>query len=70
MDPVSAIANGLGSIFQFLTLDKATRTRSLPPWMRPPGDSDKRANLVIIGGMVILIALVVAIVITLKKKAN
>lgn len=70
MDPVSAIANGLGSIFQFLTLDKATRTRSLPPWMRPPGDSDKRANLVIIGGLVILIALVVAIVITLKKKAN
>lgn len=70
MDPVAAIANGIGSIFQFLTLDKASRSRSLPPWMRPPGDSDRRANLVIVGGLVILIALIVAIVITLKKKAN
>lgn len=70
MDPISAIAQGIGSIFQFLSLDKATRTRSLPPWMRPPGDSDKRANLVIIGGLVVLIALIIAIVISLKKKAN
>lgn len=69
MDPVAAIANGIGSIFDFLSIDKASRTRALPPWLRPTGDKDNRASVLIIGGMLILVVIIVAIVITLKKKS-
>lgn len=69
MDPVAAIANGIGSIFDFLSIDKASRTRALPPWLRPTGDQDSRASIAMISGVVVLLVIIVAIVISLKKKA-
>ena len=68
MDPVTAIANGLGSIFDFLSIDKATRTRPLPPWMRPPGDKDNRSSVIIIAGVILIAVVVVGIIISVKKK--
>lgn len=69
MDPTSAIAQGVGSIFDFFTASKAAKYGRLPGWLSPREfvDQDNRANTIIISGVVLLVAIIIAIAVTRKK---
>lgn len=70
MDPVSAVAQGVGSIFDWLTAGKMAKYGRLPDWLSPKdfNDQDKRTQTLIISGVVILIVILGAIIFTITRK--
>lgn len=68
MDPVSAIAEGVGLIFNFFTVSKQSKYGRLPKWLTPTGDKDNRSKILIISGSVILLVVILAIVFTITRK--
>jgi len=70
MDPASAIATGIGSIFDFLSASKMAKYGRLPSWLSPKDfkDTDNRAKVAIIGGVVVVIAIIIAIIISITRK--
>lgn len=74
MDPASAIATAIGqatsSVFDFLTASKAAKYGRLPDWLSPKDfkDQDNRTQTIIIGGVVLLAAVIIAIIISVTRK--
>lgn len=70
MDSTSSIAQGVGSIFDFFTASKAAKYGRLPDWLSPKDfkDQDNRTQTIIIGGVVLLAAVIIAIIISVTRK--
>jgi hypothetical protein len=71
MDPVTAVSAALGSIFDFFTASKAAKYGRLPDWLSPKDfrDRDNRSSVAIVGGVIVLVAIIVAIIISIRKKS-
>lgn len=70
MDPVSAVAQGIGSIFDWLSAGKAAKYGRLPDYLSPKDfqDGDKRTQTIIIFGVVVFVVILGAIIFSITRK--
>lgn len=70
MDPVSAVAQGIGSIFDWLSAGKAAKYGRLPDYLSPKDfqDQDKRTQTIIISGVVVFVVILGAIIFSITRK--
>ena len=72
MEPVSAISGMIGSVFDFITVDKKARYDRLPDWLSPADfqQRDRTADIILIGMFVVLLAVIIAIILSARRGAK
>lgn len=70
MEPVSAIAGLLGDVVNFFTASKQAKYGRLPDWLSPKDfqRQDRTADIILIGMLVVLLAIIIAIVFAARKR--
>ena len=68
MEPVGAIADVIGSVVDFFTVDKQARYGRLPDWLSPKDfqTRDRTADIILIGMFVVLLAVIIAIILSAR----
>ena len=69
MEPVGAVSNLIGSVVDFFTVDKQARYGRLPDWLSPKDfqTRDRTADIILIGMFVVLLAVIIAIILSARK---
>ena len=72
MEPIGAIVGMIGSVVDLFTADKKARYDRLPDWMSPKDfqRQDRTADILLIGMIIVLIAIIIAITISMKNGAK
>ena len=71
-DIISSIANLAGSVMDFFTVSKQARYGRLPDWLSPADfqTRDRTADIILIGMFVILLAVIIAIIVSARSGAK
>lgn len=69
-DPISAIANGVASIFDFFTQKNRARYDRLPDWITPADfqNRSRSSDILLIGMFVVIIIIIIAVVLINRAK--
>lgn len=72
MEPVSAIAGVIGSVFDFFTVDKKAKYGRLPDWLSPKDfqTRDRTTDIILIGMFAVLLAVIIAIIFSARRGAK
>lgn len=70
MDPVTAVSQGIGSIFDWLSAGKYAKYGRLPQWQNVSDYNRKNQTVttILIGMAVLIVLIVVAVIIVSRKK--
>lgn len=69
-DPVSAIANLVGSVVDFFTQKNKAKWDRLPDWISPADfkDNSRSADILLIGMFVVIIVIIIAVIAINRSK--
>jgi hypothetical protein len=70
MDPIAAIANAVGIIFETTTSRGSSRWENLPEWLRPTDfqKNDRTSEIIIASMAIAFIIIVISIAVIATKK--
>lgn len=70
MDPVTAVSQGVGAIFDWLIADKYAKYGRLPKWQNVSDYNRKNQTVttILIGMAALIVLIVVAVIIVSRKK--